>query len=88
MDEQHQRQAGQRTAPAPGSGSIARATEEVATARWRRTSFSPISGRSASSALVADVDELGVALCHEIGCDAGAYSAVTTVLADTPDSDS
>ena len=31
---------------------------------------------------VADVDELGVALCHEVGCDAGAYSAVTRVLAD------
>jgi hypothetical protein len=30
---------------------------------------------------VADVDELGVALCHEVGCDAGAYSAVTKVLA-------
>ena len=30
----------------------------------------------------ADVDELGVALCHEVGCEAGAYSAVTKVLAD------
>ena len=29
-----------------------------------------------------DTDELGVALCHELGCDAGADSAVTNVLAD------
>ena len=38
--------------------------------RWRRS--------------VADADEFGVALCHEVGCDAGAYSAVTKVLADRP----
>jgi hypothetical protein len=31
---------------------------------------------------VADADELGVALCHELGCDAGAYSAVPKMLAD------
>ena len=31
---------------------------------------------------VEDVDELGVVLCHELGCDAGADSAVTKVLAD------
>jgi hypothetical protein len=30
---------------------------------------------------VADADELGVALCHELGCDPGADSAVTKVLA-------
>ena len=30
----------------------------------------------------ADADELGVALCPELGCDAGADSAVTKVLAD------
>ena len=30
----------------------------------------------------ADADELGVGLCHELGCDAGADSAVTKVLAD------
>ena len=30
----------------------------------------------------ADADELGVALCHELGCHAGADSAVTKVLAD------
>jgi hypothetical protein len=30
---------------------------------------------------VADGDELGVALFHELGCDAGAYSPVTKVLA-------
>ena len=29
-----------------------------------------------------DADELGVALCHELGCDAGADSAVTKVRAD------
>jgi hypothetical protein len=33
-------------------------------------------------ARAADADELGVALCHELGCDAGAGSAVTKVLAD------
>jgi hypothetical protein len=60
---------------------------EVSRLRPAAPCCSPISGGSASSALVADVDELGVALCHEVGCDAGAYSAVTTVLADTPDSE-
>ena len=30
----------------------------------------------------ADADELGVALCHELGCDADADSRVTKVLAD------
>ena len=30
---------------------------------------------------VADADELGAAFCHELGCDAGADSAVTKVLA-------
>jgi hypothetical protein len=29
-----------------------------------------------------DADELGGALCHEVGCDAGAYAVVTKVLAD------
>jgi hypothetical protein len=31
---------------------------------------------------LADADELGVAVCHELGCDASAYSAVPKVLAD------
>jgi hypothetical protein len=31
---------------------------------------------------VTDADELGVALCDGLGCDAGAHSAVTKVLAD------
>jgi P-type Ca2+ transporter type 2C len=30
----------------------------------------------------AGADQLGVALCHELGCDAGAVPAVTKVLAD------
>ena len=48
----------------------------------RRTCCSPISRRSARWPSAADADELGVALCHELGCDAGADSAVTKVLAD------
>jgi hypothetical protein len=50
--------------------------------RRARPCSSPISGRSASSALRRGCRRLGVALCHEVGRDAGAYSAVPKVLAD------
>ena len=48
----------------------------------RQSRISPISGRSASAALRRGADELGAALCHELGCDVSAFSAVTKVLAD------
>ena len=56
-------------------------------ARWKRraaltgrrsTCSLPITRRSASSALSRDADQLGVALWHELECDAGADSAIAS----------
>ena len=52
---------------------------------WRRSVL--LTGRQMScirDVLVANLGMLGVggALCHEVGCDAGAYFVVTKVLAD------
>lgn len=44
--------------------------------------FAPISRLAASSALSADADQVGVALCRELACDAGADAAAGEALAD------